>query len=132
MSVGLGPEDFVFCKPDGTALHPDVVRKDVLYPALDRLGIKRTARDSGFHAFRHAAATLINARTGDMKLAQRLLGHTNLAMTANVYTHTYSESERRAVLELERAILDESREEKCVVVPQVVPRGEQERGFATN
>lgn len=32
-----GAEDFVFCKGDGSPLHPDVLRKDVLYPALDRL-----------------------------------------------------------------------------------------------
>ena len=33
----IGPEDSVFCKPDGSSYHPDVLRKDVLYPALDRL-----------------------------------------------------------------------------------------------
>jgi integrase len=86
VSQRIGPEDFVFCKSDGRPLHPDVVRKDVLYPVLDRLGIARTARGSGFHAFRHAAASLINDRTGDIKLAQKVLGHTNPTMTANVYT----------------------------------------------
>ena len=35
------PEDFVFCRPDGAPFNPDVVRKDVLYPALDRLNIPR-------------------------------------------------------------------------------------------
>jgi Phage integrase family len=89
VSQHIGPEEFVFCKPDGCPLHPDVVRKDVLYPVLDRLGIARTTRGSGFHAFRHAVASLINERTGDIKLAQKLLGHTNPTMTANVYTHTY-------------------------------------------
>jgi integrase len=88
------------------------------YPVLDRLGIARTTRGSGFHAFRHAVASLINERTGDIKLAQKLLGHTNPTMTANVYTHTYADSERRASLELERAILGDS-------VPQTVPHGEQ-------
>src|SRR5262249_12128356 len=84
VSKHIGPEDFIFCKTDGTSLHPDVIRKDVLYPTLDRLGMARTKRESGFHAFRHAAATLINQRTGDMKLAQKLLGHANLTTTANV------------------------------------------------
>ena len=31
-----GPDDFVFCKQDGSPLDPDVLRKDVLYPILDR------------------------------------------------------------------------------------------------
>src|SRR5262249_39783258 len=122
VSKHIGPEDFVFCKSNGCPLHPDVVRKDVLYPVLDRLGIARTTRGSGFHAFRHAAASLINDRTGDIKLAQKLLGHTNPPMTATVYTHTYSDSERRASLELERAIFGISEGS----VPQSVPHGEQE------
>jgi len=32
-------DDFVFCKSDGSHLSPDVLRRDVLYPALGRLGI---------------------------------------------------------------------------------------------
>ena len=119
MVLNTSGEDFVFCKSDGSPLHPDVVRKDVLYPMLDRLGIVRTTRASVFHAFRHAAASLINDRTGDIKLAQKLLGHTNVTMTANVYTHTYRESERRATVELERAIFGDCRG----FVPQSVPRG---------
>lgn len=35
------PEDFVFCKKEGKSLNPDVLRKDVLYPVLDRLNIPR-------------------------------------------------------------------------------------------
>lgn len=34
-SAHTGPEDFVFSKPDGSPLNPDVLRRDVLYPALD-------------------------------------------------------------------------------------------------
>jgi len=43
-SAFKGPEDFVFCKRDGTILNPDVLRKDVLYAALDRLNIPRPKR----------------------------------------------------------------------------------------
>ena len=78
-SVHIGSGDFVFCKPDGTPYHPDVLRKDVLYPTLDRLQIPRPARASGFHAFRHSAATVVSAQTGNLKLAQKLLGHSQLA-----------------------------------------------------
>ncbi|HET7208979.1 MAG TPA: tyrosine-type recombinase/integrase [Terriglobales bacterium] len=47
------PESFVFCNGDGQPLNPDVLRKDVLYRLLDKSGIERTSRASGFHAFRH-------------------------------------------------------------------------------
>jgi len=100
----IAPEDFVFCKADGKPLNPDVLRRDVLYPLLDRLGIPRTARAAGFHTFRHSAASIVNQETGNLKLAQRLLGHSNLSTTADVYTHTTEESERTAARALEQAI----------------------------
>jgi len=59
---------------------------------------------SGFHAFRHSVGSLINAETGNLKLLQKLLGHSNISMTADVYTHTSQESEREAVRAVERAI----------------------------
>jgi hypothetical protein len=44
------PNEFVFCKKDGFPFDPNVLRKDVLYPILDRLGIPRPS----------SAATLIS------------------------------------------------------------------------
>lgn len=98
------PEDFVFCKEDGSPLNPDVLRRDVLYPILDRLGIPRTRRAAGFHTFPHSAATIVNQKTGNLKLVQKLLGHSNLSTTADVYTHTSAEANRGAALALEQAI----------------------------
>ena len=103
-SQHIGPGDFVFSKPDGSTPDPDVLRRDVLYPALDRLGIPRNSRSAGFHTFRHSVGSFINAQTGNLKLAQKLLGHSNLSTTADIYTHTSEESEREAALPVERAI----------------------------
>jgi integrase len=103
-STHTAPEHFVFCKPDGSPLNPDVLRRDVLYPMLDRLGIPRTSRAAGFHTFRHSAASIVNQETGNLKLAQRFLGHSNLSTTADVYTHTSAEAERSAAHALEQAI----------------------------
>jgi site-specific recombinase XerC len=100
-SSHTSPDSFVFCKPDGSPLNPDVVRRDMLYPALDGLGIPRSSRTDGFHTFRHSATSLINARTGNLKLAQKLLGHSNLSTTADVYTHTSAEADATAALALE-------------------------------
>lgn len=93
-TTSRAPDDFVFCKKDGSTLHSDVFRKDVLYPLLDKLGIARSAGTSGFHTFRHSAASILNERTGNLKLAQKLLGHSSIDMTA----------EREAALAIERAI----------------------------
>src|SRR5258706_16038951 len=56
------------------------------------------------HAFRHSAAFLINAETGNLKLAQGLLGHSEISTTADAYTHTSNESQREAISVIERAI----------------------------
>jgi integrase len=115
----MGLEDFVFCKADGTPYHPDVLRRDVLYPALDRLRIPRPSRMAGFHAFRHAVGSLVNDQTGNLKLAQKLLGHSNLSTTADIYTHVFTEAEREAANAVERAVFGE-------VCSQSVPNWEQE------
>ena len=94
----------MFCNEDGSPLNPDVLRRDVLYPALDRLGIARSTRAAGFHTFRHSAATIVNQKTGNLKLVQKLLGHSNLSTTADVYTHTSADADRNAALALEQAI----------------------------
>ena len=94
----------MFCSKTGSPLNPDVLRKDVLYPILDKLQIPRSSGASGFHTFRHSAASILNERTGNLKLVQKLLGHSTVDMTANVYTHTSAESEREAALAIERAI----------------------------
>ena len=68
----------------------------MLYPILDRLGIERRRGESGFHAFRHCAGSFVDSETGNLKLAQTLLGHTNLTTTADVYTHHLTEADREA------------------------------------
>jgi integrase len=100
----VGPEDFVFCRQDGTSLHPDVLRKDVLYPVLDRLNIPRPKGAGGFHCFRHSAASFINAETGNLKITQKFLGHSNVSTAADIYTHVSEAMEREAAVVLERSI----------------------------
>jgi integrase len=58
----------------------------------------------GFHCFRHSAASLINAKTGNLKLTQRFLGHANISTTADIYTHISEAMEREAAVALEQSI----------------------------
>jgi integrase len=78
-----------------------------LNSVLDRSGIPRPKRVSGFHCFRHSAASFLNQQTGNLKLAQKFLGHADITTTANIYTHTSSESDRGASVAIERAIFGE-------------------------
>jgi hypothetical protein len=49
----------------------------VLYPILDRCGIKRTPRADGFHAFRRAVSKYLGT-AGGLELAAVQLGHKRL------------------------------------------------------
>ena len=51
---------------------------------LDGIGIPRTRRAAWFHTFRHSAATIVNQKTGNSKLVQKL--HSSLS-TTGVYTN---------------------------------------------
>jgi integrase len=59
---------------------------------------------AGCHTFRHSAATIVNQKTGKLKLVQKLLGHSNLSTTADVYTHTSADADRSAALALGETI----------------------------
>jgi integrase len=82
------PEDFIFCRSDGSPLDPDHLRNQVLYPAMDRAGIKRGARTHGFHILRHTAASILHELTGgDLKATQDFLRHSQIGTTADIYVH---------------------------------------------
>jgi integrase len=85
-SLHTAPSDFVFCHHDGRSLDPDVLRNDVLYPAIKAAGLPREKRSNGWHAFRHTASTLIYQSTGDLKAARMYLGHAD-EKTTELYTH---------------------------------------------
>ena len=85
-----------FSQLDGTPTSPDYLRVQVLYPALDRAGIKRKPWVSGFHLLRHTAGTLLHKQTGSLKLTQKQLGHAQMAITADLYVHPDEEEMRRA------------------------------------
>jgi integrase len=106
ISLFTGLDDFIFCNSRGEAANANDIRESVLYPAVDRAEIKRLPRQCGFHAFRHAGSTIIEERTGDLKLAQIQLGHKRITTTANIYTHANKTLIERAGEVLAAAILD--------------------------
>ena len=103
-SVFIGPQDFVFCRADGAPLDPGHLRENMLYPAMDRAGIKRSPRTHGFHLFRHSAGSIVHSETGSVKLAQSQLGHAKMSTTADVYVHTNQQDQRKAAEALAKAI----------------------------
>ncbi|MBN1527972.1 MAG: site-specific integrase [Thermoleophilaceae bacterium] len=86
-SAWPGDEDPVFASRRGTPLSPDNLRRRVLAPVAEEVGVPW----AGFHAFRHTFASLMFERGANPKQVQRALGHGSLKVTLDVYTHLLSD-----------------------------------------
>ena len=83
-------------------MHPDVVRKYGLHPAVKRAGIDTPGKPRlRFHDLRHTFASLLIAQGVNVAFASRQLGHVTVSTTLNVYTHLFDHAEH-AVTVMER------------------------------
>ncbi len=82
----LAPDDFVFYRSehDRRPIDPDYLRREVLYPTLQRAGIQRVKHASGFHAFRRAMGKEVGKRAG-LEVAAVQLSHKNMTTTDEHY-----------------------------------------------
>lgn len=78
-------DDFVFARRDGSSYDRDWMRENVLYPALDVVGIERKPRQHGFHLFRDTCGSILYALTGDIRLAKDALAHSRISTTSDIY-----------------------------------------------
>lgn len=83
-------EDYIFTRDDGSRITPDYYRKHIFYDVLQKLGILSGDEDKRLtpHSTRHTCATLLAASGADTNSIKLILGHTDYAFTADVYTHT--------------------------------------------
>jgi len=42
---------------------------------------------SSYHIFQHSAGSILDRKTGDVKLVQEVLGHSRISATADIYVH---------------------------------------------
>lgn len=96
-SAFQAPTDFIFCREDGRPLAQTALRSR-LAKAMDSAGIERVKGQHGFHAFRHSAASLLYARSRDLKLVQSTLGHSNTRTTSDTYVHLSDEARGEGVM----------------------------------
>jgi integrase len=76
-------EGFVFTTEVGTLINPTNLRKRSFVKLLERAGLPHIR----FHDLRHTAATLLFKQGQHPKLVQELLGHANIAITLDIYSH---------------------------------------------
>jgi len=72
------------------------------YKLLSRLCRDAEVRPFGFHALRHAGASLLDSQNVPLGTIQRILGHENRT-TTEIYLHSIGQPEREAMEAFERA-----------------------------
>lgn len=85
--------DYLFIAMKGNKMDQQNYRTRYYYPVLEAMGITKRSP----HACRHTFATMLSNHGADMKSTQALLGHTDYAFTANVYTHKNVDELKKAV-----------------------------------
>jgi integrase len=99
----LGPlwedQGFVFTNHTGSLLHVNslVAQYEKLIKAAEVPRIR-------FHDLRHTSATLLLAQDVHLKIVQERLGHADIGMTLNRYSHVTPSMQREAAEALDRAI----------------------------
>ncbi|GHO51693.1 tyrosine-type recombinase/integrase [Ktedonobacter robiniae] len=92
--------DYVFCTSIGTHLNPTRDILDELKGLLQKAGLP----DIRFHDLRHSAATLLLSLGVHPKVVQELLGHSQISMTLDIYSHVLPNMQRDAIELLNQAL----------------------------
>ena len=85
--------DYVFCTAAGKHLHPG---HDVL-EELKKLLKKAGLPDVRFHDLRHSTATLLLSKGVHPKVVQEILGHSEISMTLDTYSHVLPTMQKAAM-----------------------------------
>jgi integrase len=87
----LADLDLVFCHPDGFFIRPDTVTK-----AARRLAKQAGLRGVSLHTLRHSHGSQLLSAGVPLPVVSRRLGHSNVHVTATVYSHALPADEMAA------------------------------------
>ena len=83
--------DFVIVHPDGKPIYPEYISQ-LLTKLQERSGLPKCR----FHDLRHLCASIMLKQGVDVKVAQQILGHSDVTTTLNIYTHVLPSSVKSA------------------------------------
>ncbi len=99
--------DLVFCTSLGTPLNPNKVLER-FKTLLKRAGLP----DMRFHDLRHSAATILLTMRIHPKIVQELLGHNQISMTMDIYSHVLPTMQGDAMSQLNDALMEHKEDEE--------------------
>ncbi len=87
------PQALVFPNEAGQRINVGNWRSRVLYPAAGRAGVLRDGHPPHPHDLRHTAASLWASAGFSLHEVSRMLGHSSIVMTGNLYTHLFPDEQ---------------------------------------
>jgi integrase len=84
--------DLIFCRSDGNFLP-----KSTLFNSFNRINRKANLNKLPIHSLRHTHAVLLLESGASMKFVQERLGHKNITITSDVYSHISDKIEKTSV-----------------------------------
>lgn len=88
---------FVFCTSIGTPESPSNLRKRSFVPLLEKAGLPKVR----FHDLRHTCATVLLAQGVHPKLVQEQLGHSQISLTLDTYSHVMPDMKREVAAKMD-------------------------------
>jgi integrase len=76
--------DYLICNADKKGISSRKYREEYYMPALEGIGVRKLNP----HSCRHTFASMLAKAGADTIAIQKIMGHSDYALTANVYTHT--------------------------------------------
>lgn len=99
--------DYVFCSALGTNLQPGHSGLVQLKGLLKKAGLP----DIRFHDLRHSTATFLFALGVHPKVVQELLGHSEIGITMDIYSHSLPTMQEDAMQKMADAFLEKLKED---------------------
>ena len=96
----------MFCTLHGTHLNPNHVVEE-FKKVLNRAGLPNIR----FYDLRHSAAILLLSLGVHPKVVQELLGHTQISMTMDLYSHVLPGMQQDAMRKLDAELIQQERNE---------------------
>lgn len=89
----------MFTRPNGMPLHGSNVTRD-FQRMLEHAGLRRLR----FHDMRHACASLLIAQGVHPRIVMETLGHSQIGITMNLYSHVLPEAQRQAAAQMDAVL----------------------------
>ena len=95
--------DYVFCTPLGRGIHPNTLRKQFI-ALVGKAGVPAIR----FHDLRHSVASLLLMRGVHPKVVQEILGHSQISITMDIYSHVLPIMHQDAMDQLHQAFAEQN------------------------